>query len=263
MLHEIQRRIGQRVRRGARKAAVVGVVGLLAAGVITPLSGFTMASSSVCGATDTACVIAFGNARIAERQTALSKLNGRVTEVNTDGRISSADNAALVGDISTNESGLTTLKGQLDGAGDAKTARDDVKLIYTQFRIFAVVLPRDYHELWLDMLTHADARLAGAEPIIQDAINGAPSSVQSQANTLFTDYKSQVSNEQAQTQAANGIIPQLSPASFNANPGAYATTFGFFKTDIQSAGAATKQTMSDLRQIVQLLKSAGAATPSA
>ena len=263
MLHQIQQRIGQRARGIARKAAFVGVAGLLATGVITPLSAFTAASSSVCGATDTACVIAFGNARIAERQTALSTLNGRVTEVYSDRRISSADNSTLVGDISANESGLTTLKGQLDSAGDAKTARDDVKLIYTQFRIFAVVLPRDYHELWLDMLTHADARLAGGEPIIQDAINGAPLGVQGQANTLFTDYKAQVSNAQAQTQAATGIIPQLTPASFNASPSAYATTFGSYKTDIQSAGTATKQAMSDLHQIVQLLKSAGAATPSA
>lgn len=263
MLHQIQQRIGQGVRRSARQVAFVGALGVLAAGVIMPLSGFTMASSSVCGATDTACVIAFGNARIAERQTALSKLNGRVTEAYSDKRISSADNSALVGDISTNESGLTTLKGQLDSAGDAQTARADVKLIYTQFRIYAVVLPRDYHELWLDMLNHADTRLSGAEPVIQDAINGAPKGVQSQATTLFTDYKSQVSNAQAQTQAATAIIPQLTPANFNANPTSYATTFGSFKTDIQSAGAATKQAMSDLHQIVQLLKSAGAATPSA
>ncbi|HET9111574.1 MAG TPA: hypothetical protein VFN78_12170, partial [Ktedonobacterales bacterium] len=162
MLHHLR----AAARRGARSLAVVGGLALLAVGVVTPLSGFAAAPASLCAATDTQCVITFGNARIAERQAALSKLNSRVSEVYTDGRITSANNSALVGDISTNESGLTALKGQLDGASDAKTARADVKLIYTQFRIYAVALPRDYHELWLDMLIHTDARLKGAEPVM-------------------------------------------------------------------------------------------------
>lgn len=263
MIQVIRQRVRRGMRRGARMVAMSGALGLLAAGLIVPLSGFASASSSLCAASDTQCVITFGNARIAERQSALSTLNSRVNTVFKNGRISSADNSTLVGDISANESGLTTLKGQLDSAPDAKTARADVKLIYTQFRIFAVVLPRDYHEVWLDMLVHADNRLVGVEPVIQDAINGAPSGVQDQANTLFTDLKSQVSNAQGQTQAAQSIIPQLTPANFNANPTSYVTTFGSYKTDIHSAGAATKQAMSDLHQIVQLLKSAGAATPTA
>ncbi len=255
-------RLRDSARRSARAVTIIGGLGILAAGVITPLSGFTTTSASLCAATDTQCVITFGDARIAERQTALSKLNSRVTAVYNDGRITSADNSALVSDISTNESGLTTLKGQLDSAPDAKTARADVKLIYTQFRIYAVVLPRDYHEVWLDMLIHTDARLNGAETIIQDAINGAPAGVQGQANTLFSDYKSQVSTAEAQTQAAQSLIGQLTVANYDASPSAYATTFGSYKTDIQTAGAATKQAISDLHQIVQLLKGAGVATPT-
>lgn len=261
MSHRLWNRLGVRTRA----FALAGGLAMLMAGVLTPLSGFTSASTSACAATDIQCVITFGNARIAERQTALSKLNSRVSETYTDGRITSADNSALVGDISSNESGLTALKGQLDSASDAASARADVKLIYTQYRIFAVVLPRDYHELWLDMLAHADTRLANSESVIQDAINGAPAGVQAQANTLFADYKSQVSTAQAQTQAAQPMITQLTPASFNANPTAYKTTFDSFKTDIQTAHTATKQAISDLHQIVVLLKGAksATATPSA
>lgn len=258
MLHHLR----AAARRGARSLAAFGGLALLVVGVITPLSGFAAAPAALCAATDTQCVITFGNARIAERQTALSKLNSRVSEVYTDGRITSADNSTLVGDISTNESGLTTLKGQLDGASDAKTARADVKLIYTQFRIYVVVLPRDYHELWLDMLIHTDARLKGAEPVMQDAINGAPSSVHAKANSLFTDYQSQVSTAEAQTQAAQAVLPQLTPANFNASSSAYATQFGSYKTDIQTAHTATKQAIADLHQIVVLLKGAATATPT-
>lgn len=249
-------------RGGARSAAVVAGLGMLVVGVITPLAGFAAAPTSACAAGDTQCVITFGNARIADRQVALSRLNTRVSLAFAGGHITSADNSALVSDISANESGLTSLKATLDAAPDAKTARADVKLIYTQFRIFAVALPRDYHELWLDIITHVDMRLKGAEPIIQDAINGAPSGVQAQATSLFTDYQSQVSTAEAQTAAAEAIIPQLTPANFNSNPTSYASQFGSFKTDIQTAHVATKQAISDLHQIVKLLKSAGVSTPT-
>lgn len=247
-------------RRRAHGAIVITGLGALMVAAIVPLSGFAAAPTSLCSVTDTQCVITFGNARIAERQSALAQLNSHVTAAYTAGHITSADNTALVGDISANQSGLTTLKGQLDSATDAKAARADVKLIYTQFRIYAVALPRDYHELWLDMVIHVDARLKGAEPVIQDAINGAPSGVQAQASSLFADYKSQVSTAEAQTQAAQGIIPQLTPAAFNAGATAYQSQFGSFKTDIQTAHAATKQAISDLHQIVRLLEGAGVAT---
>ncbi|HEX8981476.1 MAG TPA: hypothetical protein VF792_01795 [Ktedonobacterales bacterium] len=254
--------IANRARHAAKSVALVGSLGLMVAGVLVPLAGFKNAATTTCALTDTQCVVTFGNARIAERESALSTLNSHVTKLFSAGRISSADNTALVADISSNESGLTALKGQLDAAPDAKTARADVKLIYTQFRIFAVVLPRDYHEVWMDAIAHIDARLKGSETIIQDAINGAPESVQGRAKTLFSDYQSQVSTAEAQTDAAQGIIGQLTPANFNASPTAYASQFGSYKTDIQTAGADTKQAVSDLHQIYLLLKSAGVATPT-
>lgn len=249
-----------RARRHAHAAIVVMGLGAMMAASIVPLSGFATAPTSLCALTDLQCVITFGDARIAERQAALAKLNSRVAAVYTAGHITSADNSALVNDISTNQSGLTTLKGQLDSATDAKTARADVKLIYTQFRIYAVVAPRDYHELWLDVVMHVDTRLKNAEPTIREAINGAPSGVRSQANTLFADYQSQVSTADAQTQAAEAILPQLTPSSFNTSATAYQAQFGSFKTDIQTAHTATKQAIADLHQIVLLLKSANAAT---
>lgn len=256
------RQIALRARRTVRHAAMVGVLGVMVAAVVAPLAGFKSAAATTCALTDTPCVIAFGNTRIAERETALAALNSHVTKLFSAERISSADNSALVADISSNESGLTSLKSQLDAAPDAKTARADVKLIYTQFRIFAVVLPRDYHEAWLDAVTHIDARLKNSEPIIQDAINGAPASVQARANTLFSDYQSQVSTAEAQTDAANALLGQLTPANFDASPSAYATQFGSYKTDIQTASGDTRQAVSDLHQIYLLLKLAGVGTPT-
>jgi hypothetical protein len=245
-----------RARRSARAAAMAGGLGLLIASAIVPLSGFAAAPANLCAPADYKCVIHYGDLAIAARQTALSTLNARVTEQFKDGRITASDNATLTSDISTNESGLSALKSKLDADTDATTARADFRSIYTSFRIYVVVLPRDYHELWLDMVIHKDNQLRNNETLIQDAINGAPASIQAQANQLFSDYKTQVTNAQAQTAAAQQILPQLTPSAFNANPTAYKTTFGSYKTDIRTAAQDTKAAIYDLHQIVQLLKSA-------
>lgn len=251
MFHVIQSR--------ARAAAMAGGLFALAAMAIIPLSGFSAAPrASLCAPTDYHCVIHYGDLAIAARQSSLSTLNGRVTEQFKDGHITSSDNATLTGDIATNESGLAALKTKLDADTDAASARADFKSIYTTFRIYAVVLPRDYHELWLDIVVKADGRLSGLEPVIQDAINGAPSGVQGQANQLFSDYKTQVASAQAQASAAQQLIPQLTPSAFDANPSAYKAVYTTYHTDTRSAAEDTKAAMSDLRQIVVLLKGAGA-----
>lgn len=240
----------------ARAIAIAGGLLLLIAGSVAALSGFTALPASLCAPTDYKCVISYGDQAIAARQSALSTLNARVTERFSDHRITSADNAALTGDIAASESGLSALKTKLDADTDAGAARTDFRAIYTNFRIFAVVLPRDYHELWLDMIVLKDSQLQGNETLIQDAINGAPAGVQAQANQLFTDYKTQVANAQAQTAAAQQVLPQLTPGAFNASAAAYKTAFTSYRTDIQSAAQDTKTAISGVRQIVTLLKSA-------
>ena len=248
-----------RTRRERSAAAVLGGLAALVATAIIPLAGFTShASANLCAPTDVKCVIHYGDLAIGARQVSLSTLNSRVTEQFKDGHITSSDNATLTGDIASNESGLSALKTKLDGDTDAATARADFKTIYTTFRIYIVVLPRDYHELWLDIITHTDNRLASNETLIQDAINGAPAGVQQQANQLFSDYKTQVTNAQAQASAARQIIPQLTPSAFDSDPTGYKTTFTTYRTDIHSAAADTKAAISDLHQIVVLLKGASA-----
>jgi hypothetical protein len=92
--------------------------------------------------------------------------------------------------------------------------------------------------------------------VIQDAINGAPASVQQQANQLFSDYKTQVTNSQAQVSAAQQIIPQLTPSAFDADPTSYRTTFDSYKTDAHTASLDARAALNDLHQILQQLKSA-------
>jgi hypothetical protein len=243
-------------RQRRRVVALLSGLGALALATVIPLSGFTLASETLCTPTDYKCVIKYGDTAITDRLTSLTLLSERVALQFKAGRITSSDNDTLTGDISTNQSGLSALKTKLDGDTDTTTARADYKSIFTTYRIYAVVLPRDYNELLLDLVTHSDTRLQNEEPVIQDAINGAPTSVQQQANQLFSDYKSQVTNSQAQVSAAQQIIPQLTPSAFDSDPTSYRTTFDSYKTDTHTASLDARAAVNDLHQILQLLKNA-------
>jgi len=78
-----------------------------------------------------------------------------------------------------------------------------------QFRILAVVLPRDYRTLWLDVEMHVDGRLRGLDDKIQDAITKAPPDQRAQLNQLFADYRNQLTAAEAQMDAAQNEIPAL------------------------------------------------------
>jgi hypothetical protein len=163
-------------------------IALGGASAATALAAPAHSTLPTCTRTDVKCVIAFGDQRIDERTAALTKLNDKASEQVAAGHITSSQASAIQADVTSNQSGLTALKSKLDAETDATTARQDVKNIYTQFRIFAVVLPRDYHEIVLDIMTNVQAKLVGLEPKLQQAITGAPAVEQAKLNSLYSDF---------------------------------------------------------------------------
>lgn len=249
------------------RLVVLGVVAALVLGATLPLTALAAAPAATPTAhapCDLSCIQQFGDARIAARITALNTLNGKVQSALSDKRIGSDQANALYSDISTNETGLNNLKTRLDSETSADAARQDVKNIYLQFRIFAVVLPRDYRTLYLDAIVNVHDRLVDVEGKIQDAIAkaGNPPAVVA----LFNDYKSQLQSVESQIDAANVELPQLTPENYNNNRSAYETALTNLKSDEQTAHNDLKQAVSDLHQIVQALKgsstASGAVAPS-
>ncbi len=257
-------RITSFLRRLPRRAAMLVVAGALALGVALPISASSLApvasaSDATCGSS-VSCIIAFGNQRISERLTALTTLSGKANTQLNAGHITSDQNASIQGDVTTNQGNLTTLKTKLDAETTATAARADVQSIYVTYRIYAVVLPRDYRELALDIIMHIDANMRNGESTIQTAINNAPSSEQGQLNTLFADYKNQLSNAETQIDAANSQIPSLTPQNYNANKSAFDTAFQNFRDDENAAHGYIKAAASDLHQMAQILKGNASAT---
>ena len=231
---------------------------LLVSGAILNLSATSFAAPASCG-TSVQCIITIGDNAIAARMTVLNTLKSKVDRQFAAGHISSASQSALDGDISANEGGLTTLKATLDAETSAAAARTDVHNIYYQFRIYAVVLPRDYHELWLDILAQVDGKLSAAQPKIQaaiTAIQGLPDkdNDKEKINSAFADFSNQLSTAGGQIQAAQGQIPLLTPTSFDTTPSVYHGNFTDYVNDIHGAHNDIRAAARDLHIIAQALK---------
>jgi hypothetical protein len=239
-------------------------LGVVVAAAIMVLPATVFAAPTKPASCDLACIIHFGDTRINDRLTALTNLSNRVTNALNNQRITQGQATPLQSDISTNQSGLTHLKSTLDGETAPRAALQDVRNIYLQFRIYAVVLPRDNHQLWLDMLSNAAGKLAGLEPTIQTALDHAPAGLKGQLNNLFSDYKAQIAEAQAQIAAGQGQLSVLTVANFNNNRTTYLIALNDLRSDTRTAQRDIKQAIRDLHQIHLLLKGSdgGGATPS-
>ena len=86
-------------------------------------------------------VIARGDADIAARIDALNKLNTRVQGLKNE---SDAEKAGIATQVQTNIAGLTTLKAKIDADTDVAIARTDDQSIFTDYRVYALVVPQGW-----------------------------------------------------------------------------------------------------------------------
>ena len=245
---------------------MLGIAASIALGGLGASTAFAAPAATTCARTDVKCVIAFGNLRIDERTAALTKLNDRANAQVAAGHITTGQASAIQADVTSNQNGLAALKSKLDAETDATAAREDVRNIYTQFRIYAVVLPRDYHEIELDIMTNVQAKMVGLESKLQQAIANAPTDEQAQLNTLYGDYTAKLAAASTQITNANGLVSYFTPDTFNNNQATYHTNWLTFRSDILAGRADLRQAASDLHQMAKILKAnapSATATPTA
>lgn len=240
----------------------LGALAALAMGVLVPVTAFAAPAQPTVGvcAGNVQCIIQFGDARIAERQSALTKAASTIADELSKGHITQDQSNTLLGYVNEGQTDMTQIKAKLDADTDATTARQDVKAIYENYRIFAVLLPKAHFGLWADIESNLKDKLKDLQPKIQDAISKAPASEQQQLNTLFSDYQAQLSEAESQIDAAQGQFATLTIQTYNTDPTTYKSAFEDCRNDLKAGHAAIKQSASDLHQIVQILKSNKTAT---
>lgn len=232
----------------------LGASGFLALGALLPTVVFAANHQPArCGATDVACVIAAGNTLIANRQLALNTLSTKVSADLSAHKLTSDQAGTLQADITTNRSGLRNLKSTLDAETTSRAARQDVSAIFLQFRIYAVVLPRDYRRIQMDIEINAKNLMQGVAARIKEAISSAQANEQARLHTLFTDYQKQVAAAESQLDIAQRDFPALTAENFNQNHASYVVTKTALDNALKAARVDLHQAARDLSEMARIL----------
>lgn len=239
----------------SKRFAVFGAVALMALGALIPATAFAASSqsSAKCAANDVKCVIAAGDALIAKRQTSLNTLKEKISTDLTTAKLTSDQASTLQSDVATNQTGLANLKTKLDAEQNVKDARQDVVNIFQQFRIYAVVLPRDYRHIEMDIEVNVKAKMQNVAPTIKTAIGSAPADKKAQLNMLLSDYQKQIAAAESQLDTAQNDFPAMTPENFNQNRTSYETSRTALDNALKAARADLRQAAKDLKEMARIL----------
>jgi hypothetical protein len=242
------------LRSLAEAVSFVSALGLLIISALLPGTVFAAPHQQArCAATDVACVIAAGNVLITNRQNALNTLGTKVAADLSVHKLTSDQASVLQTDITTNRTGLSNLKQKLDAETNARTARQDVNAIFLQWRIYAVVLPRDYRRIQMDVEINARNLMQSVAARIKQAIGAAPANEQARLNALFSDYQKQVAAAESQLDIAQRDFPAMTPENFNQNRLSYEATKTALDNALRAARVDLHQAARDLGEMARAL----------
>ena len=179
-------------------------------------------------------------------------LNAEIAKVNGAKGLGS-DQGTLVSYLGTDIAPLQQLDEKIQGDPTVQEAAADFKTIFTDFRVYVLVLPASR------IAADADRITTTAIPALTSDAAKAQAHVdptnQAELQPLIADLDGQIGTA---TNASNGLAATVlayTPAQWNADNG----LLGPSKDSDQAAVGAVQKGRSDVRQIVQDLKGSGAA----
>ncbi len=153
-----------------------------------------------------------GQIQIKNRITALNKFVARVNA----SKLSETQKTQLQTDVTANLTGLTDLGSKIAAGTDVTTVRALDKSIYTDFRIYAVVIPRDTGEMqaWLGLnnLTQVLTSLANVQPKIE-ALKAKGVDVR-QAESLVTQINTILADTKTKFETSAATLSAIKPADY-------------------------------------------------
>lgn len=164
----------------------------------------------------------------------LASLNSASTKIGGAKKLSTDDKNKFSAQIQTAITNLNTLKIKIDADSDLETLRTDAKTIFTDFRVYAVLLPQ-VHEL-----AAIDAMGVSADNLSTIADKLEARITVDADKTLLADMRAKIADAKTQYSAVESEVSALTPASF---PGSTAT--------LKDARAKIKTGAADLRTALQ------------
>lgn len=238
----------------------VGITGVMC---LTFAVGSAFAASSTTGTskknsaaltqvqqTDLTTLKTKGSAEINRR---IDSLNSATSKINTTTKLSSSDKAYLQNEVATEISGLTSLESTLNGETTLSAARTDVQSIFSDYRVYALLLPK------VRLIVAADGEIATSDKLttlatqLQSQIttdqNAGKNVSQLQAD--LTDMQTQANNAQSIANSIESKVLTLQPTDYNSDH----TILSGDLAQLKTAHADNQAAYNDAKKINSGLKS--------
>lgn len=159
-------------------------------------------------------IIQQGDKEIAQRLSSLDKQKSRISSMT---KLSSASKAALLSQIDTAETGLTTLKATLDSATTVDAAQAARRNIVTEFRVYLLAIPKTGVIKVADNQLAKEAKLATFASLLKTKIDAAPASSQADLTAKLTTMTTDIAKAQQISQSVETAALGSQPSDYNAN----------------------------------------------
>jgi hypothetical protein len=232
-------------------STVISVIGLAAVPVSALATTKTDASASTSTAANQArlqLIITRGDNEIARR---LTTLNTLTSKINGAAKLSASDKSTLSSEVSSEISGLTSLKTQLDADTTVTAAKTDAQTIITGYRVYALIVPKVELVKVADDQQVTEGKLTALATKLQSRITAEQSAGKS-VTTLqsdLTDLNKQVSAAATLSTTIESSVINLQPTDYDSNHSVLSGDHSQLKTaqtEIQAAITDAKNIISGL-----------------
>jgi hypothetical protein len=184
-------------------------------------------------------IISRGTAEINRRLTVLASLTSKVS---TTTKLTAADKTTLATELTTETSGLTQLKAGLSADTTVSAAKAAAQTIFTDYRVFALIVPKVYLVQTADQQQTVAAKLTALAIKLQAKVGTSAS----------------VAAMTTEVQAANTISSSIESKVVVLQPSDYNTEHTILSGDrdqLKTAQADLKLALSDAQSLISTLKS--------
>jgi|SRR5581483_1835308 len=182
----------------------------------------------------------------------IAEINKEINLVNSAKRLTESDKADLIADLNAAKTGLTNLKATIAARTDAETAKLDIKKIFEDYKIFAVLGPKIEGLTAAAKMSYQVDKLATAAGKIRSLIDRAKAAGKdtTQMESLYADYQAKVADAKTQIAAARSKFKAMKVSDA---PGAK-TLFLEGKALLKTAKADIIAAHKDLQGIIPLVR---------
>lgn len=182
----------------------------------------------------------------------INTLNTLLKALTNSPHLSTSDKAALTAQINAEISSLNQLKTKIDADTSIQTLRTDIQSIYTEFRVYVLIVPKVHLMRVADRLSDAINKLSAYADALQTKIDVAKTQghdVTSLTATL-TDMRSQIAKAKTDLAAVESKIMSVTPDQYNSDK----TVVTSARDSLNAARTALHTALKDGNQIRQGLK---------